>query len=220
MIGLDDVLRSAVRLQELVPDAVLVGGSAAAHHAGHRLSTDHDHVLADLRDRFDAVLEALESDPEWVLNRAVSGKIILGELGDIEAGVRQLVRERPLETEIAHIGEAQVVVPTPEETLRIKGYLMVKRNQTRDHLDVAALAERFGIRWAAQTFAGIDAYYASPSGADSVASQLMRQLAEPRPADEETTRNLNRYKGLATQWQDWSRVVDVCRRIADAMFEE
>ena len=27
---------------------------------------DHDHVLADLADRFDVVLEALESEPDWV----------------------------------------------------------------------------------------------------------------------------------------------------------
>jgi len=30
------VLRSAARLQELVPDTVLVGGSEAALYAGHR----------------------------------------------------------------------------------------------------------------------------------------------------------------------------------------
>lgn len=60
------VLRSAARLQELVPDAVLVGGSAAALYAGHRDSYDHDHVLADLDDRFDAVLDAVESHDGWV----------------------------------------------------------------------------------------------------------------------------------------------------------
>lgn len=53
------VLRSAARLQKLVPDAVLVGGSAAALYAGHRDS--YDHVLADLADRFDAVHDAVES---------------------------------------------------------------------------------------------------------------------------------------------------------------
>ena len=42
---LTQVLESAARLQRLVPDAVLVGGSAAALHAGHRDSFDHDHVL-------------------------------------------------------------------------------------------------------------------------------------------------------------------------------
>ena len=39
------VLESAARLQEVVPDAVLVGGSAAALWASHRTSFDHDHVL-------------------------------------------------------------------------------------------------------------------------------------------------------------------------------
>ncbi|MGH3924627.1 MAG: hypothetical protein ACRDTT_17500, partial [Pseudonocardiaceae bacterium] len=63
------VLRSAARLQELVPDAVLVGGSAATLYAGHRDSYDHDHVLADLADRFDAVLDAVESQDGWVTNR-------------------------------------------------------------------------------------------------------------------------------------------------------
>src|SRR5687767_1362929 len=90
------VLESAARLQELVPDAVLVGGSAAALYAGHRDSYDHDHVVADLRDRFDVVLEALESEGEWVTNRVRPGKIILGQLGDIEAGVRQMIRTRPM----------------------------------------------------------------------------------------------------------------------------
>ena len=75
------VLEAAARLQELVPDAVLVGGSAAALYAGHRDSYDHDHVVADLADRFDAVLEAVESQDGWVTNRVIPGKIILGELG-------------------------------------------------------------------------------------------------------------------------------------------
>lgn len=68
------VLESASRLQQIVPDAVLVGGSAAALYAGHRDSYDHDHVLADLRDRFDVVLEALESEGDWVTNRVVPEK--------------------------------------------------------------------------------------------------------------------------------------------------
>lgn len=40
------------RLQAVVPDAVLVGGSAAALYAGHRDSFDHDHVLPDLVERY------------------------------------------------------------------------------------------------------------------------------------------------------------------------
>ena len=88
------VLESAARLQEVVPDAVLVGGSAAALWANRRSSEDHDHVLQDLSARFDAVLEAIEATDGWVTNRVTPGKIILGELGDIESGVRQLIRNR------------------------------------------------------------------------------------------------------------------------------
>ncbi|MEJ7832038.1 MAG: hypothetical protein WKF79_03925, partial [Nocardioides sp.] len=54
------VLASAARLQEVVPDAVLVGGTAADYHAGHRDSLGHDHVLSDLADRYEQILEAVE----------------------------------------------------------------------------------------------------------------------------------------------------------------
>ncbi len=59
------VLSSAARLQRILPDAVLVGGTASAIHAKHRFSRDADHVLTDLRSRFDAVLAELESVAGW-----------------------------------------------------------------------------------------------------------------------------------------------------------
>ena len=127
------VFESASRLQDLVPDAVLVGGSAAALYAGHRDSYDHDHVLTDLRDRFEMVLEALESEGDWVTNRIRPGKLILGRLGDIESGVRQLIRKRPLEVARLQLPSGRPLqVPTFAETLRVKGFLVVRRNQTRD----------------------------------------------------------------------------------------
>ena len=215
------VLESASHLQQLVPDAVLVGGSAAALYAGHRDSYDHDHVLADLRDRFDVVLEALESEGEWVTNRVVPGRIILGQLGDIEAGVRQMIRTRPLETTQVTLPSGRVLmVPTAQETLRIKGFLIVRRNQTRDYLDVAALADRYGIRTAAGVLARIDDYYADQHGRGrGVAAQLARQLASPRPKDPSVTRQLNAYRNLASRWTDWGEVRAVCRRLAAEMLE-
>ena len=100
----------------------------------------------DLNARFDAVLEAIEATDGWVTNRVTPGKIILGELGDIESGVRQLIRNRPLEvTEVTLPSGHMLRVPTPDETLRIKGFLIVRRNQVRDYLDVAALSDRYGI---------------------------------------------------------------------------
>lgn len=227
--GLSDdlaaVVRSAVRLQELVPDAVLVGGSAAALYAGHRDSFDHDHVVADLRERFDLVLEAIESEGDWVTNRVVPGKLILGRLGDIEAGVRQMIRRRPLETIDIEIPAAgRLRVPTAEEVLRIKAFLIVRRNQTRDYLDTAALASRFGLEASARVLAEIDRYYgdqnfeASPAEPGlGVASQIARQLADPRPADPSVTRELDSYRNLSGRWTDWSHVRRACAELAGAI---
>lgn len=213
------VLRSAARLQELVPDAVLVGGSAAALYAGHRDSYDHDHVLVDLADHFDAVLDAVESQDGWVTNRVTPGKIILGELGGIETGIRQLIRRTPLETVRVRLPSGEsVTAPTPEETLRVKAFLVLRRNQTRDYLDVAALADRMGLDHAAVTLSSIDEYYADQHGAgDGVASQLARQLAEPAPKDRSTTTSLRQYKNLAARWREWDEVVSVCRELATTM---
>jgi hypothetical protein len=214
------VLESAARLQEIVPDAVLVGGSAAALWANHRTSFDHDHVLVDLASRFDAVLEAIEATDGWVTNRVTPGKVILGELGDIESGVRQLIRNRPLEvTEVELPSGHRLRVPTLDETLRIKGYLIVRRNQVRDYLDVAALSVWCGIPHAADVLAHIDVYYSDQRGPESagVATQLARQLADPRPADTRTIRQLGQYKQLDERWTDWENVTEVCRSVAVEM---
>lgn len=215
--GLEEVLESAARLQELVPDAVLVGGSAAALYAHHRMSTDHDHVLSDLRDRFEVVLDALEREGDFILNRAVPGKIILGELGGIEAGVRQLIRLRPLEVQRVSLPSgATVVVPTLDEIVRIKGYLIVKRNQMRDYLDVAALTGRFGTEHVAPVLAQIDDYYTDEKHVADypVRSQLARQLADPLPRDQSRIADLPGYKGLESRWHRWDDVVAECRRLA------
>jgi len=218
---LEKVLQSAAKLQRAVPDAVLVGGSAAALYAGHRQSTDHDHALTDLAERFDVVLEALEATEGWVTNRVRPGKIILGALGDIEAGVRQLIRKTPLETTLIQLATGDPLqVPTLNETIRIKAYLIIARNQTRDYLDVAALADATGIERAAAVIAGIDDYYADQHhGGDGVATQCIRQLSNPQPADIRTTRELAHYKGLSERWHEWNETVAICKRIADQALE-
>ncbi|WP_166844128.1 nucleotidyl transferase AbiEii/AbiGii toxin family protein [Isoptericola sp. BMS4] len=217
--ALESLLESAARLQELVPDAVLVGGTAAALHAGHRLSIDHDHVLVDLRDRFDLILDALEREGEWVTNRVQAGKIILGELGGIETRLRQLIRTRPLETEERRLPSRRVLtVPTFEETLRVKAFLIVKRNQLRDYLDVAAMASVVGAAKAADILVGIDDYYADLRHDESpVATQVASQLADPRPKDAAIIPELPRYKGLERRWRRWDDVTDVCGQVARAM---
>lgn len=94
----ESVLSSAAHLQRILPDAVLVGGTATAVYARHRLSTDADHVLLDLRERFDHVLAELEAVAGWTTARVQRPVQILGSLDGIETGVRQLIRGEPLET--------------------------------------------------------------------------------------------------------------------------
>jgi hypothetical protein len=215
------VLASAARLQELVPNAVVVGGSAAALHAGHRLSSDHDHVVADLADRFDTVLENLEALDDWSTARVRPGKLILGSLGGIETGIRQLRRSRPLEVVIVEIEDKPLRVPTPEETLRIKAWLALTRNQTRDYLDIAALSDAIGIDRAASVLSEIDEYYRDLyKGDDRAASQLVRQLGRPRPRDTEVTKELSSYKQLAPRWHDWDTVAEVLASVARRMVEQ
>ena len=83
------VLSAAARLQRALPDAVLVGGTAAALHAEHRFSRDADHVLADLRARFDDVLAQLESVAGRKTARVQRPVQILGSPDGIETGVRR-----------------------------------------------------------------------------------------------------------------------------------
>jgi hypothetical protein len=110
-------------------------------------------------------------------------------------------------------------VPTPDETLRIKGFLIVRRNQVRDYLDVAALSDRYGISHSADVLGHIDDYYSDQRGSEpeGVATQLARQLADPRPADARTLQQLGQYKDLDPRWTDWKNVTNVCRSVAVEM---
>lgn len=212
------VLESAARLQVVVPDAVLVGGSAAALYAGHRDSFDHDHVLADLVDRYEAVLEAVEATEGWATSVRASKPpfTIMGSLGGVEAGLRQMRRTRPLETCEIEVSEGAVVVaPTAPETLRVKAFLVVQRNVIRDYLDVVALAEHLGLDAAVEILTDIDAYYADRSGeTGSVLTSLVVSLADPKPRDTDVIEELPRYKGLRERYHRWEDVVEVCQVLA------
>lgn len=217
------VLESAAALQRSVPDAVLVGGSVAAMYAGHRLSFDHDHVLTDLMSRYEAVLEAAEATEGWATSVKASRPpmTLMGSLGGIEAGLRQLRRSVPLETVQVRLPSGErVTVPTLAEAIRVKAYLVVVRNQVRDYLDVAAMAERLGMAEAAAVLGGIDGYYLDRSAEDdSVATVLVQRLAEPNPKDRNVIRQLSDYKGLTGKWQDWAAVTAACNDLAQRMLE-
>ena len=211
------VLSSAARLQGILPDAVLVGGTAAALHAAHRFSRDADHVLVDLRRRFDEVLAQLESVAGWRTARVARPVQIPGSLDGIETGVRQLIRDEPLETTTFHHRGAALTIPTEAEVLRIKGVLILKRNATRDYLDFAALATRLGEASAARALRPFDRLYPQDNG-ESPLQQLHAQLASPRPYDLEGT-DLSEYRSLAPRWHDWNTVKTACARVSVAVFD-
>ena len=211
------VLSSAARLQRILPDAVLVGGTVAALYARHRFSRDADHVLTDLRSRFDTILAELESVAGWKTARVQRPVQILGSLDGIETGVRQLIREEPLETtQLDYLGE-HLTVPTPGEMLRIKGVLILRRNATRDYLDFVALADYLDFEKVVEALRSFDRLYPQSNG-ESALQQLQIQLANPLPYDLDET-NLAEYKNLDPQWHDWNHVKAVCAHCAVVIFD-
>ena len=96
----------------------------------------------------------------------------------------------------------------------------MRRNQTRDYLDVAALADRYGIEESAGVLARIDEYYADQHEAGrGVATQLARQLADPRPADASVTRQLDAYRNLDARWASWSTIRAMCLDLGAAILD-
>ena len=188
----EHVLSAAARLQALLPGAVLVGGTAAGLHAGHRASRDADHVLTDLRSHFDAVLGQLESAAGWKTARVNRPVLILGSLDGVETGVRQLIRTEPLETTTLTVEDQLITIPTEAEILRIKGFLLLRRNATRDYVDFAAVADRIGHAATAEAFARFDTLYPQDSG-ESALQQMIAQLANPKPYDLDGT-TLSEYR--------------------------
>lgn len=204
----DRILTAAAHLQEVLPDAVLVGGTATAIHADHRVSTDADHVLTDLAPRFDEVLAQLESVAGWKTARIRRPVQILGSLDGIETGVRQLIRNDPLETEQVSVRSHTITVPTMAEMLRIKAVLILKRNTTRDYIDFVAMHDRLGMKRTLTAMSSFDRLYPQPNG-ESPTQQLIVQLSSPMPYDLSQT-DLSEYKKLSSRWHDWSVIRKAC----------
>lgn len=194
------LLAAERHLQQLVPGAVLVGGTAAALHAGHRHSHDGDHVLADLRERFDDVLGKLETAAGWQTDRVQKPVLILGSLDGILTGIRQLRRARPLETE----QREGLTVPTLAEMARIKAWLLATRHTVRDYLDTVVLFERLGEEATRAALRSLDELYPQAGGAP-VLAEVAERLAGAIPEDRNRV-ELTSYRGLVAPWNDWNHV--------------
>lgn len=210
----DELLSAAVRLQRVLPDATLVGGTAAALHAKHRRSADADSVIMNLANRFDRVLGQLEAEVGWRTNRVNRPVQVLGAFDGILTTVRNLIRSEPLETVELPTSQGTLRIPTRAEMLRIKVYLAVmRRNATRDYLDIAALADGMSSDEVVHALARMDALYPQDGDRGAVRQQIIRQLAAPKPYDLDEV-ELREYKGLIPKWQKWSAVEAKCQEIS------
>jgi hypothetical protein len=193
------LLAAERHLQQLIPGTVLVGGTAAGLHAGHRASLDGDHVLTDLWARFDDVLASLETAEGWQTERIARSVLILG-LAGIPTGIRQLRRTEPLETEMV----AGLRVPTLPEMARIKAWLLATRDTVRDYLVTVVLLDLLGPVAASAALRPLDRLYSQPNGA-SVLAEVAERLSAAAPGDRARV-DLATFRGLRPPWNDWAHV--------------
>lgn len=210
----EELLSAQKVIQDTFPECVLVGGTATAMHCDHRLSYDGDHVMKDLNEKFDLVLQELEFQSGWVTNRIKRPVMILGSFDGIETGIRQLIRSKPLETVIVK----GIRIPTMEEMARIKGYLILRRNAVRDYIDFCALADKLKNDRLMAAFEQFDAIY-SQDNSETALRQLCKQLAEPLPYDLRDV-SLNDYKGLTAPYTDWRYLENRCKEISDLFVDK
>ena len=209
------LIEAAANFQELLTGSVMIGGSAVALHLKHRYSFDADHILSDLKENYEKVLDFLEGRDDWETARINPPKLILGNFQGVETGVRQLRRNRLLETERIHIKGKSLTIPTLPEMIRTKGWMIISRNATRDYIDFAALAKHMGLEEATEVLSDFNDFYSDliRGSQASPIVQLIRQLAEPKPGDFDQI-DLSLYKGIQPPFDSWEFIQKICEEIS------
>lgn len=125
-------------------------------------------------------------------------------------------RRSPVETTHVQLPTGdRLQVPTGAETLRLKGYLIMCRNSSRDYAEFADMVDTLEPETAAVVLAGMDRYYCcQPPKQQWITSQLVRQLADPNPSD------LPEAVSEPGAKADWDQVRQRCLSVAVAMLEE
>jgi heme transporter len=126
-------------------------------------------------------------------------------------------RRSPVETTHVQLPTGdRLQIPTGAETLRLKGYLIMSRNSSRDYAEFAELVDTMDAETAALVLAGMDRYYCCQSPRRQwIATQLVRRLADPHPTDLDN----ESWPGPDTK-ADWEEVRQRCLSVAVAMLEE
>ncbi|MEM6105333.1 MMPL family transporter [Mycobacterium sp. 050272] len=139
----------------------------------------------------------------------------------LEAGARdrsrpQYARRSPVETTNVQLPTGdRLQVPTGAETLRLKSYLIMSRNSSRDYAEFADMVDALEPETAAVVLAGMDRYYwCQPPRQQWITSQLVRRLADPNPSD------LPDAVAEPDAKAEWEDVRQRCLSVAVAMLEE
>jgi RND superfamily putative drug exporter len=217
------VLKSAAKLKHLAPDAVCVADPLAFTGCGRmcaeleaepsrklvaRAMTRSDrpvHPVTLWRRRLSVAIDALQTKP-----------------GTVDNGARRSWQRRsPVETTHVQLPTGdRLLIPTGAEALRLKGYLIMCRNSRRDYTEFADMIDAIEPETAAMVLAGMDNYYSRQPAEQLpqehwIATQLVRRLADPDPADITETR-----VSEADARADWEDVRQRCLSVAVAMLEE
>lgn len=166
----------------------------------------------DVASHFDEIRVALVEWDGWKTRRVRHPVAILGERHGVQLGVRQQRWRAPLDaTRIDDLW-----VPTEEETLRIKAWMVADRGATRDFLDVAALGDLLGAERTAAALAPLSRLY-DLVGTETAAMRFAQAAMRP-PVDAEEV-DLPTYRGLVDPYRDLDYVRSRVREIALALLE-
>jgi len=126
-------------------------------------------------------------------------------------------RRSPMETTHVQLPTGdRLLIPTGAEALRLKGYLIMCRNSSRDYAEFADMVDTVEPETAAVVLAGMDRYYGCQSTRQEwMATQLVRRLADPSPCDLAENRPSHPDADA-----DWDNVRQRCLSVAVAMLEE
>jgi hypothetical protein len=212
-----EVIKIGVRANREVPGSVALGGSIVALYCHHRTSIDIDFVLTDLRERFQEIREHLFEVPDWKEARTRQPVLILGSLGGVEVGYRQLRRPVPLETQEIELPEGKLTIPTLQELLRVKAFLLYDRNYTRDFFDFAELSCLLETKETVDALTTLDEKFGWEKQ-PSVILEVIKNLLNPSPHDfDDAKHGFSQLRFLKPKLKTWAEVAEKCQEIGKAL---
>lgn len=211
------VLRSAARVQERVPGAVVCDHTATAMHARHHIPAEVIHCIDTREHHIDAIRTTLEIDREWTTALVQSSKILIGSQNGVQTSIHSFRHSAPMDTEVRVGTFGSIRLSTAEDTLRMQTHMALKRNTMRDYLDVAAMWDHLGDERGAKAFRHYDGLYSTGTD-ESTLKRVMTQLANPQPNDLDRV-DLTTYPNLDPKWQEWSTIAAICRQAAYTIFD-